>query len=80
MAIRSFSQGKFPEVALAQDQLKLRVGENSHMSDSTGQHTPFKSKKVAIIVENKFIPEEVSAHQTKFPEFGARVELISRIW
>jgi hypothetical protein len=47
------------------------------MSDSSGQHTPFKSKKVTIIVENKFIPEEVSAYQTKFPEFGARVELIS---
>ncbi len=37
-------------------------------------------KKVGVIVENKFIPEEIAAYQSAFPILGAQVEFISRIW
>jgi protease I len=41
---------------------------------------PLAGKKVAVIVENKFIPEEIAAYQCCFPILGAEVEFISRIW
>lgn len=45
----------------------------------------FKAKRIdgariGIVVENKFIPEEIAAYLTGFPLLGAEVELISRIW
>jgi protease I len=36
--------------------------------------------RIAIVVENKFIPEEIAAYLSAFPVLGARVELLSRIW
>jgi protease I len=41
---------------------------------------PLSGKKIGIIVENKFIPEEIAAYQSAFPVLGAEVEFISRIW
>lgn len=41
---------------------------------------PLAGKKIAVIVENKFIPEEIAAYQSVFPVLGADLELVSRIW
>ncbi len=37
-------------------------------------------KRVAVLVESEFIPEEIAAYQRVFPERGATVDLISRLW
>jgi protease I len=37
-------------------------------------------KKIAILVETEFIPEEIAAYQQHFPELGAAVHLMSRLW
>ncbi|MDR2601389.1 MAG: DJ-1/PfpI family protein [Spirochaetaceae bacterium] len=37
-------------------------------------------KKIAVLVENKFIPEEIQAYQTGFRLYGAEVDFVSRIW
>jgi protease I len=39
-----------------------------------------EAKKIAILVETEFIPEEIKAYQTRFPELGATVHLMSRLW
>ena len=36
--------------------------------------------KIAVVVESKFIPEEIWGYLNGFPLLGAEVELISRIW
>ena len=41
---------------------------------------PLAGKKIAVIIEHKFIPEEISAYQSVFPALGAKVDLVSRIW
>jgi protease I len=37
-------------------------------------------KKIAVLVENEYIPEEIAAYQTRFAELGATVHLMSRLW
>lgn len=37
-------------------------------------------KKIAVLVENKYIPEEIEAYRTAFTLLGAEVQFISRIW
>ncbi|HEY9656831.1 MAG TPA: DJ-1/PfpI family protein [Allocoleopsis sp.] len=37
-------------------------------------------KKIAVLVETEFIPEEIAAYQKRFPELGATVHLMSRLW
>jgi protease I len=37
-------------------------------------------KKIAVVLENKFIPDEIEAYLTGFALLGAEVELVSRIW
>lgn len=37
-------------------------------------------KKVAVLVETEYIPEEIAAYQTRFPELGATVHFMSRLW
>lgn len=39
-----------------------------------------ESKKIAVLVETEFIPEEIAAYQTRFPELGATVHFMSRLW
>ena len=39
-----------------------------------------EGKKIAVLVETEFIPEEIKAYQTRFPELGATVHLMSRLW
>jgi protease I len=41
---------------------------------------PVSNNKIGIIVENKFIPDEIAAYQSAFPVLGYEVEFISRIW
>ncbi len=41
---------------------------------------PLNGKRIGILVENKFIPEEIEGYQTGFAMLGAEVEFISRIW
>jgi protease I len=36
--------------------------------------------RIAVMVENKFIPEEIAAYLSIFPVLGAKVVLLSRIW
>ncbi|MEH2181617.1 DJ-1/PfpI family protein [Nostoc sp.] len=37
-------------------------------------------KKIAILVESEFIPEEIEAYQKRFSELKATVHLMSRLW
>ena len=37
-------------------------------------------KKIAILVENEFIPEEIEAYQQRFSELRATVHFMSRLW
>lgn len=37
-------------------------------------------KKIAVLVESEFIPEEIEAYQQRFPEIGATVHFMSRLW
>ncbi|BAZ50410.1 ThiJ/PfpI domain-containing protein [Nostoc sp. NIES-4103] len=39
-----------------------------------------EGKKIAILVESEFIPEEIAAYQQHFGELGATVHLMSRLW
>ena len=36
--------------------------------------------RIGVVVETKFIPEEIAAYINAFPMLGAEVELLSRIW
>lgn len=37
-------------------------------------------KKIAVLMETEYIPAEIQAYQTRFPELGATVHLMSRLW
>lgn len=39
-----------------------------------------EGKKIAVLVETEYIPEEITAYQTRFPELGATVHFMSRLW
>jgi protease I len=39
-----------------------------------------EGKKIAVIAESKFIPEEMQAYRTGFGLYGAQVDFVSRIW
>ena len=41
---------------------------------------PLKGKKVAILVENEYVPAEIKAYRSRFGEFGAEVHFMSRLW
>jgi putative intracellular protease/amidase len=41
---------------------------------------PLKGRKVAILVENEYVPPEIKAYRSRFGELGAEVHLISRLW
>jgi protease I len=41
---------------------------------------PLLGKKIAVLVENKFIPDEIEAYRQGFALLGADVEFISHIW
>lgn len=39
-----------------------------------------ESSKVAVLVENEFIPEEIEVYQRRFSELRATVHFVSRLW
>jgi protease I len=42
--------------------------------------TTLAGKKIVVLVETEFIPEEIEAYQKRFAELGATVHLMSRLW
>src|SRR4051812_3450145 len=50
------------------------------MQEAADKNLPLSDKKIGVLVENKFIPEEISAYQVGFPILGAKVEFITRLW
>lgn len=41
---------------------------------------PLAGKRVAVLVESQYIPEEIRTYQRRFAELGATVDLVSRLW
>ena len=41
---------------------------------------PLAGKKVGVLLESLYIPEEIQAYQTDFTSLGAEVHLMSRLW
>lgn len=41
---------------------------------------PLSGKRIAVLVDHKFIPEEIAAYRTVFPAYGAEVHFMSRLW
>jgi putative intracellular protease/amidase len=37
-------------------------------------------KKIAVIVESQYIPQEIRIYQRRFASYGATVDLVSRLW
>jgi protease I len=50
------------------------------MDNATAGNAALTGAKIAVVVADKFIPEEISAYQTGFAILGAEVEFVSRIW
>jgi protease I len=46
----------------------------------TGEGKPLQDRRIGVLVEHKFIPEEINAYRTGFAMLGAKVEFISRLW
>lgn len=42
--------------------------------------TPLAGKKIAVLVESEYIPEEIRMYQELFSAYGAQVDLMSRLW
>jgi protease I len=49
------------------------------MENFVGAHKPLEGAKIGVLIENKFIAEEIAAYQTGFAMLGAEVEFVSRI-
>jgi protease I len=41
---------------------------------------PLTGKKIAVLVENMFVPGEIEAYRKGFSDLGAEVHLMSRLW
>ena len=41
---------------------------------------PLNDKKIGILVESLYIPEEINAYRQGFADLGAQVDLLSRLW
>src|SRR5271166_7079715 len=37
-------------------------------------------KKIAVIVESQYVPQEIKCYQERFASYGATVELLSYLW
>ncbi len=40
---------------------------------------PLAGKKIAVVVESQYIPDEIRVYRERFAEYGAEVELVSRL-
>lgn len=43
-------------------------------------NTILKDKKVAVLVETEYIPEEINFYQTFFSKYGAQVDFMTYLW
>ena len=41
---------------------------------------PLSGKKIAVIVESQYVPQEIKCYQERFASYGATVELLSYLW
>lgn len=41
---------------------------------------PLKGKKIGVLIESQYIPDEIRAYQEHFASYGAKVDLMSRLW
>lgn len=41
---------------------------------------PLAGRKIAVLVESQYIPQEIECYQARFGGYGAEVHLISRLW
>ncbi|WP_058554445.1 DJ-1/PfpI family protein [Thiohalocapsa sp. ML1] len=41
---------------------------------------PLQGKKIAIVIESEFVPKEIATYRERFAQYGAEVELLSRLW
>ena len=41
---------------------------------------PLRGKKIAVLMETEYIPEEIATYQRRFTELGADVHFMSRLW
>lgn len=39
-----------------------------------------KGKKIAVVVESQYVPQEIDIYQKRFASYGATVDLVSRLW
>lgn len=44
------------------------------------KNSPLKGKKIAVLVESEFIPEEIDAYRRVFTALGAEVHFMSYLW
>lgn len=50
------------------------------MDDKPADSKPLAGKKIAVLVDNLFINDEIKAYQSYFGDMGATVELLTRTW
>ncbi|RAI44229.1 type 1 glutamine amidotransferase domain-containing protein [Rhodoplanes roseus] len=43
-------------------------------------NAPLAGRKIAVLVESQFIPDEIRIYRERFASYGATVELVSRLW
>jgi protease I len=41
---------------------------------------PLDGARICVLVDHKFIPEEIDGYLKEFPKYGAEVDLVARIW
>lgn len=44
------------------------------------REAPLHRRRIAVIIESQFIPDEVAIYRQKFQELGATVDLVSNLW
>ncbi|HEX3043999.1 MAG TPA: DJ-1/PfpI family protein [Bacillota bacterium] len=44
------------------------------------EQQPLQDKKIAVLVESQYIPEEIRVYREKFASYGAEVHLMSNLW
>lgn len=51
-----------------------------NQNQPAAQEQPLAGKKVAVIVDSQFIPQELDIYRQRFESYGATVEFVSRLW
>jgi putative intracellular protease/amidase len=48
--------------------------------DQTADNQPLAGRRVAVIVESQFIPQELDIYRQRFQSYGATVDFVSHLW